>query len=239
MPATAALEDSFTTEADPDYVDSMEPSYLDDSMDQFAHPAELYEMQPPRYEAPARQSDRAGLDALSNDIALGHVRVIMVCAVESERESAAIAEMLIANALHGGLSVVSVDAGSGRTSAEPGLSDLSAELASFGDVVHKTPLEGLADVPWGQQSSLDRRSMKPFTLVEALTDIYEFVVVQTGRIGMASALPLFAGIECSLVLAAGENVDERLLQAARADAQALGFGTIQVIALPLAQAEVA
>jgi hypothetical protein len=94
-------------------------------------------------------------------------------------------------------------------------------------------------VPWGQQPALVRRSMKPFTLVEALTDIYECVVVQTGRIGMTSALPLFAGIECRLVLAASENVDRNLLEAARADAQALGFGQVQVVAMPLAKAEVA
>jgi succinoglycan biosynthesis transport protein ExoP len=235
---TSAQEHPFTSEAEPDYVGDVEPDYLDDTMARSALPAELYEI-PPHYEAPARQLGQTELDALSADIALGQVRVIMVCSVESEHDSASISDTLIAEALHAGLSVVSVDAGSARTSVEPGLSDLSAEFASFGDVVHKTPLEGLAEVPWGQQRTLDRRSMKPFTLVEALTDIYEFVVVQTGRIGMTSALPLFAGIECHLILAAGENADENLFRAARADAQALGFGQIRVIASPLAKAEVA
>ena len=48
-----------------------------------------------------------------------------------------------------GLSVCRVDAGSGRPSAAPGLTDLCAEQASFGDVVHRVR-DGLAEVPWGE-----------------------------------------------------------------------------------------
>ena len=47
---------------------------------------------------------------------------------------------------------------------------------------------------------LERRSMKPATLIEALTDIYDVVIVTTGRMGLTSTLPVFAGIDCRLVL---------------------------------------
>ena len=49
-----------------------------------------------------------------------------------------------------GLSVALVDAGSGRASEEPGISDLSLDAASFGDVVHKSADNSFAEVPWGQ-----------------------------------------------------------------------------------------
>jgi len=185
------------------------------------------------------RADLPKLHALSSDIVLGEVRVVLLSSVHDERDSTAIAELLIDEALRNGLSVARVDAGSGRISAEPGVTDLSAGYASFGDVVHKSPHEGLAEVPWGHQSALDRRSMRPFTLVEALTDIYELVVVLTGRSGMASALPVFAGIEGRLILALGEETDERTTAAASADAAALGFGAAQLIVSPLAEAEVA
>ena len=53
---------------------------------------------------------------------------------------------IAADVLHRGLSVALVDAGSGRPSSEPGITDLAGERASFGDVVHKVQsLLGLAD----------------------------------------------------------------------------------------------
>ncbi len=152
---------------------------------------------------------------------------------------AAVAERLVADALHRGLSVVQVDAGSGRPSTAPGITDLTAEQASFGDVVHKVSSDGLAEVPWGQLQTMDRRSTRPMTLIEALSDIYEVVVVSTGRIGMASSLPMFAGAKCRLVLVANGEPDAGLADDARADAEALGFEAVQIIAAPELQAEVA
>src|SRR5207344_2073690 len=101
----------------------------------------------------------------------------------SNKDVMAMADRLVADALHNGLSIARVDAGSGEVSAELGVTDLAAELVSFGDVVHRGARDGLAEVPWGQQQSLDRESAKPLTLLEALTDIYEAVVVMTGLVG--------------------------------------------------------
>ena len=140
----------------------------------------------------------AELSNLSADIAIGRVRVVMLAALEDNKDCDRVAETLISDALRRGLSVVKIDAGSGRTSVEPGLSDLTADRVSFGDVVHRVR-EGLAEVPWGHLATLERRSMRPITLIEALSDIYEVVLVTTGRIGMTSALPLFAGVPCRLV----------------------------------------
>src|SRR5690606_22546191 len=74
---------------------------------------------------------------LSADIAIGRVRVVLLAALEDHADCVTVSDRLVADALRRGLSVACVDAGSGRPSSEPGLSDLSADLASFGDVVHK------------------------------------------------------------------------------------------------------
>lgn len=186
---------------------------------------------------PAPLADGAReLSNLSADIAIGRVRVVMLGGLEGNDDCIAVADRLVADALRRGLSVACVDAGSGRTSREPGLSDLSADLASFGDVVHKAG-EGLAEVPWGSSAAIDRRSLRPLTLLEALTDIYEVVIVTTGRIGMSSALPVFSGIDCRLVLV-GEAEMGRI-EAAIEDAAALGFEVSQIVAPPQRQSEVA
>jgi polysaccharide biosynthesis transport protein len=208
-----------------------------------AEPAESLEAELSMHAAgPAGSIDSENADRLANlsaDLILGRTRVLMLAALDSPRDSEALADRLVADVLHRGLSLVRVDAGSGRPSTAPGITDLSAEQASFGDVVHKTAEEGLAEVPWGHLSTLDRRSSRPVTLVEALSDIYEVVLVLTGRIGMTSTLPLFAGVPCRLVVVAAGTPDGPRIEAARADAAALGYDAVEFVAVHTLQAQVA
>lgn len=182
---------------------------------------------------PAHSAGAAALELsnLAADIAIGRVRVVMLAALSNYRDVESIAGTLVKSAMGRGLSVATIDAGSGRLSPEPGLTDLAAGKASFGDVVHKVS-EGLASVPWGQQSALERRSMKPVTLIEALTDIYEVVIVTTGRIGVTSALPTFAGVDCRLVLVAGGHADRDAVQSTLAEAATLGYEFGQMVSAP-------
>lgn len=187
----------------------------------------------PRSEPAARNAGASALELsnLAADIAIGRVRVVMLAALNSFHDVERVSELLVRSALDRGLSVATIDAGSARLSAEPGLTDLAAEKAGFGDVVHKVS-EGLATVPWGHRDSLERRSMKPVTLIEALTDIYEVVIVQTGRIGVSSTLPVFAGIDCRLVMVAGEQPDREAVQSALAEAATLGYEVGQMVSAP-------
>ncbi|HTM76311.1 MAG TPA: Wzz/FepE/Etk N-terminal domain-containing protein, partial [Devosia sp.] len=75
---------------------------------------------------------------LSADLALGRTRLVLLAGHRSNLECEILAEALVADALDKGLSVALVDAGSAQPSDDFGLSDLSAEEASFGDVVHKS-----------------------------------------------------------------------------------------------------
>jgi succinoglycan biosynthesis transport protein ExoP len=168
---------------------------------------------------------------LSADIAIGRVRVIMLASLASNRDCERVAETLVNDAVTRGLSVVRIDAGSGRVSTEPGLTDLAADRASFGDVVHRVR-NGLAEVPWGQETALERRSTRPLTLIEALVDIYEVVIVLTGKIGMASALPVFAGVPCRLVLVGPPHPARADVAAALEDAANLGYDVGQIVHPP-------
>jgi hypothetical protein len=99
--------------------------------------------------------------------------------------------------------------------------------------------EGLAEVPWGQQTELDGSSAKPVTLIEALADIYEVVIVLSGRIDRSSALSMFTGIECRLVFVAGADTNEVDVADARIQAERLGYDPAQLVAAPDREAQVA
>ena len=169
---------------------------------------------------------------LAADLALGRTRLVILAGLGGHEDSAAMAEELVGDALAKGLSVALVDAGSARPTEEPGLSDLTNGAASFGEVVHKSADNSFAEVPWGQLPALDRRSSKPVTLVEALGDIYEVVVILTGPAGPGSTLPMFEELDGRVILvtASTDNVDEieqtreRLLEA--------GFGLVEVASFP-------
>ncbi len=178
------------------------------------------------------------LSNLAADIALGRVRIVLLAGVSEARDAALAADALVSEALHKGLSVCRVDAGSGRASNAPGLTDLCADQASYGDIVHKVR-EGLAEVPWGQLTNMDRRSMKPVTLLEALADIYEVVVISTGRVGLNSSLPLFAGSGGRLVMVRQPATPDVLVDAVCADAATLGFDAVQSVMVPELQTAVA
>ncbi len=179
-----------------------------------------------------------GTDQIVADMTLGRTRIVLVAAVSEPRDAAVVADRLVSEALQQGLSVCRVDAGSGRPSNAPGLTDLCAEHASFGDVVHRIR-DGLAEVPWGEMPVLDRRSMRPLTLIEALADIYEVVIVSTGRVGINSTLPLFTNAPARLVVVRQETTPEVLVEAVAADAATLGFEMVDSITLPAPQVAVA
>jgi hypothetical protein len=77
------------------------------------------------------------------------------------------------------------------------------------------------------------------TLIEALSDIYEVVVVATGRVGLGSALPVFTGVKARLVLVKQQTTPGMITEAAAADAEALGFDVTQAVDVPELETAVA
>lgn len=193
---------------------------------------------PPAASEPKRGPDPLALSNLSADIALGRVRVIVLAGLSHHDEAEAVAGRLVEEQLKRGLSVALVDAGSAMLTAELGISDLAAGDASFGDIVFKSQRDGLAEVPWGQREAIDPASGKPLTLAEALTDIYEVVIVMVGSVG-ANVLPSFAGLDCRVILASGHDPVSGEIDGFSANALGLGLPFPHVVGLPTRRAEVA
>ena len=190
------------------------------------------DVEAPATPKPASLPGVVPLSALSSDLVLGRTHLLILAAHKDNADCAALAEELIGHALGRGLSVALVDAGSARSGDEPGLADLSIGAASFGDVVQKSADNSFAEVAWGQGRIIDRTSGKPLTLVEALGDIYEVVVLMTGRVGSASTLPMFQGLDGRLVLVASDDDDLGAVARTREQLQDAGFGRCEVTAAP-------
>ncbi|MDB5614832.1 MAG: hypothetical protein JWQ22_2485 [Devosia sp.] len=169
---------------------------------------------------------------LASDLVLGRTHLVILAATNANADCELLAEELAEGALARGLSVALVDAGSARIADAPGLTDLSADTASFGDVVQKSADNSFAEVPWGTGRALSRSSTKPLTLVEALGDIYEVVVLMTGRVGNNSSLPFFSGIDGRLVLVAGPNDDLNAVAEKRQMLLDAGFERCEVATAP-------
>ncbi|QDZ09994.1 GumC family protein [Devosia ginsengisoli] len=195
-----------------------------------AEPAPVHE--PAAAPVPDSLPGVIGLASLSSDLVLGRTHLLILAAHSDSADCAALAEELVADALARGLSVALIDAGSAQAGDEPGLSDLSTGTASFGDVVQKSADNSFAEVAWGQGTIIDRDSTKPLTLVEALGDIYEVVVLMTGRVGSASTLPMFYDLEGRLVLVAGDDDDLASVARSREQLLAAGFDRCEVAAAP-------
>ena len=172
------------------------------------------------------------LPDLTSDLVLGRTHLVLLAAHNENMDCEVLAEELVGDAIARGLSVALIDAGSARLSELPGLTDLSSGDASFGDVVHKSADNSFAEVPWGKGRVISRASAKPLTLVEALGDIYEVVVLMTGKVGMSSSLPFFDGLDGRLLVVAGPSDDLDAVAETRQILIDAGFDNCEIAAAP-------
>ncbi|WP_169196107.1 GumC family protein [Devosia sp. MC1541] len=170
-------------------------------------------------------------DELVADLVLGRTNLLLLTDHGAEEGGEHLAEILVADALAKGLSVALVDAGSGKVTAAPGLSDLTLGEARFGDVVQKSADNSFAEVSWGRHAGLDRTSPRPVTLIEALTDIYEVVVVLTGETKTQSLLADFAQVGGRVVLVVGRNSELTSAFVARQKLLEAGYASVDVAAV--------
>ncbi|MBD8064945.1 GumC family protein [Devosia sp. PTR5] len=184
----------------------------------------------PKAASPIPKSGMVRYSDLAADLVLGRTHLLLLADHGDGLPSQHLADNLVGDALAKGLSVALVDAGTGRISETAGLTDLSSGDASFGDVVQKSSDNSYAEVPWGFGESIDRNSAKPATLVEALGDIYEVVVVLTGKLGRNSMLAPFLDLGGRVVMVAGEGADMEAAASARQRLMEAGVPLVEIAA---------
>jgi uncharacterized protein involved in exopolysaccharide biosynthesis/Mrp family chromosome partitioning ATPase len=187
--------------------------------------------------APAKPQDRRApnakfvfdhsLSQIATDISGGQERLLIVCALGRLADSRGATETLSADLVARGVSTVEIDAGSRIVTPELGLSDLCDGSAEFGDVVHRGARSDFALVPWGQSPVMLFQSQNCLTLVEALQDIFEMVVIDAGRVGGSACLNTFGQSNATVVLVAAEGTDQDDIDKAYNDIYARGYDKIE------------
>lgn len=124
----------------------------------------------PQRPAPAKaQADSlAGLDS---------ARIVAIRSSGSHGDTRAWARDLLDAYAEEGRRVVLIDAASRRRGAAPGISDLSLGRATFADIVHGTGRNEAALIPWGRQDTLYASARQVRTLLLALVELYDVVVI--------------------------------------------------------------
>jgi succinoglycan biosynthesis transport protein ExoP len=185
---------------------------------------------------PAMAAPRSGIRLLRyadlvSDLVLGRTHLLLLADHGEKQPSRYMAEELISDALAKGLSVALVDAGTGRRTNVAGITDLSAGTASFGDVVQKSADNSFAEVSWGQGDAIARTSNRPLVLTEALADIYEVVVVLTGRVDRTSMLGTFSELGGRVILVASDEGDADNAESTRKRLEEAGLSRVEIAAL--------
>lgn len=185
---------------------------------------------------PAMTAPRSGIRLLRyadlvSDLVLGRTHLLLLADHGEKQPSRYMAEELISDALAKGLSVALVDAGTGRRTNVAGITDLSAGTASFGDVVQKSADNSFAEVSWGQGDAIARTSNRPLVLTEALADIYEVVVVLTGRVDRTSMLGTFSELGGRVILVASDEGDADNAESTRKRLEEAGLSRVEIAAL--------
>jgi len=85
-------------------------------------------------------------------------------------------------------------------------------------------------VPWGTKERLKFNSPDFMLLIDALSALYDFVIVECGQLGARSPIVAFADSGAHLVLPS-EGINRAQFDKIRADAQSLGLGFCRITEL--------
>ncbi len=180
---------------------------------------------------------KQNLDLLSQQIINSKQQIILVASVAATSEP--VIKALSASLISNGKSVAEIDAGSRKVSSHLGISDLSLGKAEFGDVVQRTAKTNFAVVAWGQQTTINLYSQNCKTLVSALSEIFETIIIDAGEVGLRSSLTAFLGLDALTVLVIDGEMDYAFIDNIKQDIYALGLTNIHIIASSDEQARVA
>lgn len=108
---------------------------------------------------------------------LDTARIVAIRATGSHSDTSAWARDLLDAYADDGRRVVLIDAASRRRGSAPGISDLSLGRARFADIVHGTGINEAALIPWGRQDTLYASARPVRTLLLALVELYDVVVI--------------------------------------------------------------
>ncbi len=164
---------------------------------------------------------------LSEKIINSKQQTILVASLGASSDK--VIKKLSANLVQNNKSVIEIDAGSRKISPILGISDLSMDKADFGEIIQRRPDSNFALIAWGQSEKINLNSQKCNTLIAALSEIFEAIIVDVGEIGVISSLPAFAQDDVMCVLVVDNKLEHNYLDKIKEDINLLGIKNIIII----------
>ncbi|MCF4098212.1 exopolysaccharide transport family protein [Maritalea mediterranea] len=179
------------------------------------------------------------LPVVLSELSLSQQHIILVATPRTGREDQKLAAELMTKIAANGQTAVLVNAGGADHLPDTqGLSDLCDGETEFGDIIHGGREENLFFVPWGTKERLRFNSPDFMLLIDALSALYDFVIVECGQLGARSPIVAFADSGAHLLLPS-TGISRAHFDKIRADAQSLGLGFCRITDLEHRDSDVA
>ncbi|MGJ8528822.1 Wzz/FepE/Etk N-terminal domain-containing protein [Maritalea sp.] len=229
---------------------ALEPKYVPQDIHEEIHDMEndeLQDMAPvvaaapiapaePTVQARANISGQANLPAIANgsmsalaaQIIANRESTILVTNAAPTRTDSVVADELLQYLAQNGRTAIVVNAGGPDQLRMAGLTDMCVGDADFGSIIRKGATEEQYYVPWGTKDRLHFSGERFTLMMDALSEIYDHVIVECGRLGLSAPLAPFADLDPALLLVTNTS-DQEQLEALMGDVRALGIRNITCI----------
>lgn len=168
------------------------------------------------------------LPVVLSELSLSQQHVVLVATPKEGRADQHLADQLMAHIAQSGHTAVVVNAGGAdHLPKSLGLTDLCEGEAEFGDIIHGGRDAKLFFVPWGTKDRLRFNAQNFMLLTDALSALYDYVIVECGQLGARSPIVAFADSGAHLLLPS-DDINRMQFDKIRADAQSLGLGFCRI-----------
>ena len=164
--------------------------------------------------------------------------IVLVANAANQRTDSVLADELLNTLGANGRSAIVINAGGPDQFVGQGLTDMCDGDVDFGDIIHRADGDEQYFVPWGTKQRLNYNSERFELMVEALTEIYDHVIVECGRIGLRAPLAPFADTDAALLMVTSDKDDVTAAELLT-DLNAIGINDVQEVRTPDRQAHVA
>lgn len=171
------------------------------------------------------QDPMADIRVLAGQIIAERRDIVLVATGEKTRADSELADALIDALTAKSHTAIVINAGGRDQMVAPGLTDMCAGEVDFGQIIHRGQKPNQYFVPWGSKDRLDYNSDRFTLMVEALSEVYDHVIIECGRVGLRAPLAPFADTDALLVMVSS-NDDDVFAAELISDIEAVGINTI-------------
>jgi Mrp family chromosome partitioning ATPase len=179
--------------------------------------------------APETHDPMTDVRVLAGQVIAEKRDVVLVATGENNRADSELADALLVTLTTKSRTAIVINAGGRDQMATAGLTDMCAGEVDFGQIIHRGQKPNQYFVPWGTKDRLDFNSERFTLMIEALSEVYDHVIVECGRVGLRAPLAPFADSDALLVMVSSDQ-DAIVAAELISDLEAVGINQVHQLA---------